>query len=297
MKDRKVEKQKELYSNFITLYLFDDKTLSEKEIEDFRRINIKTALDRKVAIKVLLVFEENFKGETNEMIKNLFFQWDLCKMVENDLKSEKWFKIARAIFVASELNLKRFGTVIEKYLDAERDEVRQQAILYFIQSASSQPLDFLNKIKKPLTLWEQIYIEECLKSNYSGEIPDFSECLQNKLSSVKTFSIKMIGEYNQYENIPKLSPFLDSQNPDLKIETINSLCKLGYPELIQHLERTFVSEIPKVKSFILATILKIGSIDDFLRFEKMIPKDDWVNKQVYFKLKHSLNKELELSVA
>ena len=295
VKDRKVEKQKEVLSNFITLYLFDDKPPSEKEILEFKEENIRTSLDEKVAIKVLLVFEENFKGDTNEKIKELFFKWDLSKIVERDLKSGKWYRIARAIYVASELNLKKFQTIIEEFIDSEKDELRQQAILYFIHLSHEEPLAFFSKIKKPLTLWEQIYIEECLKSNYTGTIPDFSKWLNSELLSVRVFSIKMIGDYNQYDNVPQLVPFLDSTNEDLKKEAIRSLGNLGYPELIPRLHSSFEEETPTVKTFVLNTIRNIGSIDDFLSFEKLIPQNDWVSKQVYFKLWNNWKKELKVS--
>ncbi|GGG38644.1 hypothetical protein GCM10011532_23070 [Christiangramia forsetii] len=295
IKDRNVEKQKEVLSNFITLYLFDDKLPSEKEILEFRKENIKTSLDEKVAIKVLLVFEENFKGETNEKIKELFFKWDLSKIVETDLKSGKWYRVARAIYVASELNLKRFQTVIEEFIDSERDELRQQAILYFIHLSHEEPLAFFSKIKKPLTLWEQIYIEECLKSNYTGTVPDFSKWLNSELISIKVFSIKMIGDYNQYKNVPQLIPFLKSSHEDLKKGAIQSLGNLGYPELLPHLHASFHEETPAVKTFILNVVRKIGSIDDFLGFEKLISEKDWVSRQVYFKLWNNWRKELEIS--
>lgn len=295
LRNRIIEKQKEIFSDFITRYLFDDETPSEQEIKDFKNEHITSPLAKKIAIKVLLIFEENFKGDTNQMIKKLFYQWELSKIVEADLKSGKWFRMARAIYVASELNLKNFGSIIEKYLDAEKDELRQQAMLYFIQLSHNAPLDFLDRIKKPLTRWEQIYIEECLKSNYSGTAPDFSRWLNNKLSSVQAFSIKMTGEYNQFENIPELVPFLSSPDQNLKREAIRSLANLGYPELILSLRETFIQEPPAIKSFILKTIIKIGSIDDFLEFEEMIPENDWVSKQVYFKLRHSWEKELSLS--
>jgi hypothetical protein len=295
IRNQKIEKQKEILSDFITLYLFDETPPSEIEVERFKKANITTPLAEKVAIKVLLVFEENFKGHTNHMIKVLFDLWDLSRIVEADLNSGKWYRVARGIYVASELNLKRFGVVIERYLDAEKDEVRQQAMLYFIQLAANGPLDFLDRIQKPLTLWEQIYIEECLKSNYTGEIPNFAQWLNSELSSVQVFAIKMIGEYNLFENIHELIPFLFHSNENIKVEAIRSLGKLGYPDLGKHLKDSFVQETDAIKSFILKSIYKTGSLDDFLAFEKMIKKEDLQSRQVYFKLKQNREKELSHS--
>lgn len=72
VRTHQTEKLKEILSNFITLYLFDEIELSEEEIENFNNRNIQTLQDRRVAIKVLLIFEENFKGVSNDKIKELF---------------------------------------------------------------------------------------------------------------------------------------------------------------------------------------------------------------------------------
>ena len=295
VRTHQTEKLKEILSNFITLYLFDEIELSEEEIENFNNRNIQTLQDRRVAIKVLLIFEENFKGVSNDKIKELFLKWNLSGVVEDDLKSGKWYKVARAIYVASELNLKRFHLTIEQFIDAERDELRQQAILYFIQLSKDDPLSFFARIQKPLTLWEQIYIEESLKANYSGEEPDFSKWLDHELISIKVFAIKMIGIFNQYENVSRLEAFLQDTEEDIRKETIKSLCNLGYPELLESLYRSFKDETPVIKSLILKTVRKIGSLEDLLRFERLIPEDDFVNRQVYFKLWSNWKKQLKTS--
>ncbi|MGY5847373.1 HEAT repeat domain-containing protein [Salegentibacter sp. HM20] len=294
VRNRKIDKYKELYSDFITRYLFDTDTLSENEIGEFKKNYITTALAEKIAIKVILIFEENFKGESNEMLKKLFLDWKLIDVVEKDLKSGKWYRMARATYVASELNLKRLSPLIEKYLDAENDELRQQAMLYFIQLSNSRPLDFLDSIKKPLTLWEQIYIEECLKSNYKGDIPDFSNWLSSSLDSVQEFSIKMIGEYNQFENISGLLPFLRQEEDNLKIEAIRSLSQLGYADLIDHLKKIFTGESSKVKAFILKTVGNISSFEELREFEPLIPKSDRATQQVFQKLRYTSHRELSV---
>ncbi|WP_300441849.1 HEAT repeat domain-containing protein [Christiangramia sp.] len=295
LRNQKIEKYRNIFSDFITRYLFDEKEVSLEAVQAFKQAHIKHTLGKRTAIQVLLIFEQNFNGEANQKVKELFVQWDLKNYIQRDLKSEKWYKIARAIYIASELNLKSLAPLIEKHIDSEKDELRQQAMLYYIQLSDNSPLEFLGRIKKPLTRWEQIYIEECLKSNYTGITPDFSRWLESELNSIQSFSINMIGEYNQFENIPQLVPFLSSESPELKKETIHSLGKLGYPDLVPHLLKMFKNEPPAVKSFILKTVSNIGAIDDLITFEKMIPKDDWVSRQVYFNLTNFREKDLSLS--
>lgn len=284
VKEKKVKKLKDRLGDFINIYLFDESQNIE-EIKRFQKQVLKTDFDKKVAIKVLLVYEENFKGATNSMIRDLFFLWGLDHVTEKDLRSGVWYKIARAIYISSELNLEEFHPLIEKYLDSERDEVRQQVILYLINLAEIYPLEFLDKIKTPLTLWEQIYIEECLKTKYSGPTPDFSRWLYSELKSVQMFSMKMISEYNQYENIDKLAAFLESKDLDLKNAAIKNLAQMGYPDLMEYCENTFDNQSPSTKKIMIKVLKRLGDLEDVLRFEDRIPSDDWMNQQVFSKLK------------
>ncbi|MDT0642823.1 hypothetical protein RM553_08270 [Zunongwangia sp. F363] len=290
LKEKKLKKLNEALSNFINIYLFDE-SLSPNDIKTFQSQNLKSAFEQKIAIKTLLVFEENFKGSTNTMICDLFFMWELDKLTERDLKSGIWYKIARAIYVSSELRLIDFKELVQSHLNSEREEVRQQAIFYLITISEEKPLEFLDLIKTPITLWEQIYIEECLKTKYSGPIPDFSIWLHHTLTSVQLFSMKMISEYNQYENIDKMVPFLLSEKEELKNAAIEYLAQLEYSELLDYCKETFNSQTPNTKKVIIKILQRIGNTDDFLKFENRIPAHDWMNLQVFNNLKSNFIEE------
>lgn len=295
IKEHQTKKLQEILINFINTYLFDESYTLEDL--DFQRKNLKTVFDRKIAIKVLLIFEENFKGSSNSLVRDLFFHWGLHKLIEEDLNSSKWYKVARSIYVSSELNLIDFQHIIEPYLNSEKNEVRQQAILYFINISLERPLDFLDKIQIPLTLWEQIYIEECLKTKYSGPVPDFSKWLDSSMLSVQLFSMNMIKEYNQFENIEKLTPFLFNTKEDLKNAAIENLGKMEYFRLMEYCDKTFDTQSPRSKKVILNILRRIGSIEEFLKFENRIPARDWINLQVFNKLKVSyINESKSINV-
>ena len=116
-------------------------------------------------------------------------------------------------------------------LNDSKIEIRLQTVLYFIKLSEKDPLDFLYKLQEPLTIWQQIHIAAALK-NYEGEIPDFSQWLTHEQESVVVFSIKMIAEYGQFENIPKVVPFLNSSNDEFKSEAMTCLCKLGHEDTV-----------------------------------------------------------------
>ncbi len=225
-RNKKKSKQQTLLIDFLNSYLFDEDFNKELEIKDFKENHLMTSLEIKVTIKEILHFHENLKGESARDLETLFIKLGLVEFTLLDLEDGRWFTTARAINALSELRIEVPNHRIEAYLNESRNEVRQQSQLYFLKLAKEQPLKFLDKTVRPLTTWQQIYIENALKNFYKGPAPDFSQWLYHDLTSVVEFSIRMIARYNQFENIPKLIPFLKSKNDTLKCEAITSLTKL-----------------------------------------------------------------------
>ena len=84
-----------------------------------------------------------------------------------------------------------------------------------------------------------------------------------------------------------------SENENLKNAAIENLAKMEYVKLLEYCTDTFATQSPKTKKVILNVLNKIGKTKDFLDFENRIPADDWMNKQVFNKLKVDYNEELE----
>jgi len=275
LRNVKKKEQHELLIDFLNSFLFDEDFDKEKEISKFKEEHLESSLEIKVTIKEILHFHENLKGESARELETLFFELGLVEHILLDLKKGSWFTTARAINALSELCIIVPDQEIEIYLNDPQNEVRQQSQLYLLKLANENPLQFLNKTVRPLTTWQQIYIENALKNFYKGPPPDFSQWLDHNVLSVVEFSIRMIARYNQFEHIEKLLPFIKHQDDVLKWEAINSLSSLEYTELLDLIIPDFKNNSRIIKLEILEAVRKLGSYDDLKKVGSQLEKTDW----------------------
>ena len=274
-RNEKKQKQQLLLIDFLNSFLFDEDFDKELEIQNFKKDHLKSSLEIKVTIKEILHFHENLKGESAKELEYLFNRLDLIDFILKDLNKGSWFTTARAINALSELSIEVPTNKIDPYLNESRNEVRQQSQLYFLKLSVNNPLQFLDKTVRPLTTWQQIYIENALKNFYKGDAPDFSQWLYHDLLSVVEFSIRMIARYNQFEHIEKILPFLDHENDIIKCEAIRSLTLLEYQELIPIIIPNFNSRPRILKLEILDAIKEQGSYEDLQEIGEQILSTDW----------------------
>ncbi len=275
IRNEKKKKQQLLLIDFLNSFLFDEDFEKELEIQNFKKKHLNSPLEIKVTVKEILHFHENLKGESARELEMLFSKLGLVEYILLDLNKGSWHTTARAINALSELGIVVPDHKIEVFLNESRNEVRQQSQVYFLKLAKEKPLEFLDKTIRPLTTWQQIYIENALKNFYKGPPPDFSQWLFHDLPSVVEFSIRMIARYNQFEHIQKLLPFLQDQNDVIKKEAINSLVSLEYTELLELIIPDFKNNSRLIKLEILDAVKQIGSHEDLKRIGDQIETTNW----------------------
>ncbi|MDN3593696.1 HEAT repeat domain-containing protein [Zunongwangia endophytica] len=280
----KKKAQQLLLQDILNSYLFDEEFNHRIELDHFEQKYLSSSLEIKVAIKEILLFHSNIKGESAEQLRELFIKWKLDKFCIKQLSRGAWYTKSRAIYSLSEMLIDIELQTIKPLLNHKKDEVRQQAQLYFIKLAEKEPLLFMDHLKKPLTIWEEIYIEDALRNEYHGEIPDFSKWLNSGLDSVVEFAIRMIAKFNQFENIPALLPLLDHDAESVRKEAIRCFYTLEYIEVVDLLLEKFKDESHSVKKTILEAIKRLGNYDNLLQVADKIGDSEWELKIIYYNL-------------
>ncbi|MEH6680288.1 MAG: HEAT repeat domain-containing protein [Sediminicola sp.] len=291
MRNSRKEKLEILLLDFINNYLFNDEFDKSKEIMEFGARHLKTGFDRKIALKQLLIFHENLKGESSALIKELFFGLGLYNFLISDLTKAAWYNKARALFVFCHMDVKIPEELVEPLINSNRNEVRQQAILYLLNQPADNPLGFLDKVDRGLTLWQQIYMEDSLK-NYPGDMPDFSKWLDHKIASVVIFCLKMIADHNQFENTPAMLKLIDHPDPGVRQQAIISLRKMEVQEMLPILIHNFPRESTALKQEILKTIREIGSEKELQLVAPSINSKDRALKIDYLRIARYFNPKI-----
>lgn len=282
-KNFKEAHRKKLESKFIdftSIFLFDPSINKSSALAEFKFDNLKSSYDYKILIKQVLIFDENLKGESTALIKEIFDGMGLHRFLLKDLKRREWFNKARALFAFSKLGIAVPDHLIIPLLQSKRIELRQHAILYFLNTSKTDPLVFLDTLKGKLTLWQQVLIENSLKS-FEVEIPDFSRWLNHKEDSIVVFCIKMILSFNQFQNIPFLIECLDHSSEDVRYQAIQVLQAMEVYEALQLMVAHFPEETAANKRSILYAISKIGTYKDLQTLVPHIHKEE-VNLQIDF---------------
>ncbi|MFI2742785.1 hypothetical protein ACG2LH_08605 [Zhouia sp. PK063] len=288
------EDQKDILEDFINNYLFEEDYKRVTRVVNFKREHLKTNLKKRLTIKEIVSFHENLKGETAEDLEVLFLKLNLESIVINDLEKGKWYEKARALYVLSELQISLPEENIYPYLNHKKRDLRQEAQLYFVRLAKENPIAFLEKLQQPLTKWEQIYIEDALKKEYKGEIPNFAAWRFHHLDSVVQFSIKMIARFNQYENIDKIVPFISHHSEIVRIETIRTLYALEHYDVLLHIIPRFTKETFNVKKEIICAIKELGNLSHLHQLKSQIKKSELNLKLDYYLAeKHFLPGQIE----
>ncbi|MEE1899820.1 hypothetical protein GN157_09605 [Flavobacterium rakeshii] len=271
----------EKLTDFINGYLFDTE-FEEASIEEFRAHHVRSKLQKKVTTKEILIYSQNFKGEANASIKKLFFRLELDGLAFKEIASRKWYLRARGMHTVSNMGIKIQESTAVRLLNDKRVEVRLQSLLYFIKLSQKYPLNFLYRLEEPLTIWQQIHIEDALKG-YKEEIPDFSKWLNHKQPTVIGFCIKQISAFDQYENVEKVIPFLEHPEEMLKKEAVRCMRKMGNHESVDIVLTNFASENNTIKKEILKLIKEVGSYNQLQTLSYELNGDNEEIKIEYLK--------------
>tara|TARA_R100000501_G_C2595954_1_gene94487 strand:- start:355 stop:849 length:495 start_codon:yes stop_codon:yes gene_type:complete len=74
------------FIDFVNAFLFDETINKSKALGDFKYSYIKSSYDHKILIKQFLIFDENLKGESSLLIKEIFYGLGLYKFLLEDLQ-------------------------------------------------------------------------------------------------------------------------------------------------------------------------------------------------------------------
>lgn len=281
VREQKKKNYQDTIDTFLNNALFDETFDLDKATQIFKRKYLTGQLQKKIAVKQILVYNENLKGESSLVLKKIFRGLALDQFIIGSLENGRWYDKARAIYALSELHIKETKQVA-LYLNDSHRTVRAQAIYFYIKTAENNPLKFFSKLKKELTWWELIQIEDSLKFVYEGPPPDFSVWLKHELSTVLIFSIRMIQQFNQFEHIESIVPFLRHPNENVRKEAVNSLRKLQYEMLLDEVVPVFPAETRIVKKEIIKAVESMGDIRMLQQLKPIqVENEEWQTQLMF----------------
>ena len=165
---------------------------------------IKSNRDLKYVALIIIGIKDFFV--TNKENWSFLFATDdsISSKLESDIKSNNWYKKARAIWISYELDIDQNIDMISKLNSHKHILVRREAQIALVRFLGWKSLRILPYVKYPLSLWQQIRIVEKLHDNYPQfEEKHFSKALKSENPSSRELCLRIIrrfdlSNYNSY---------------------------------------------------------------------------------------------------
>jgi|GEM_PF-564689 len=252
MKTKKEKAIKEKLRELISSFLFDED--SQRSLQSLKKH--KSKLERQSMIDEILLLKTNLSGEVSQKLKELYYQLELDKDSMNKLKHRKWEIKAKGLLELEKMDIREAASKIIPLLNSKIEPVRVEAYFAYIGISTDNPFSFLNHIRYPLTVWEQLNIYNIIKTN-EIDVPDFSQWFHSSFPSVVLFSLKMAGLFEQLKVAHQIVELLDHEDAQIRHQAIDALGNLFYSDASSKLQAIFSKETAENQRAILACMRKL----------------------------------------
>jgi hypothetical protein len=256
----------ERYQLLLMNYLFDEEHqelafLELDEVADNR-------VSRQVLINQMIDLSVNLKGEIKEEIQKLYLRLGLKRDSLEKAYSRKWHQNVKGFRELAFMNIREANEKIFKSVNANNEILRMEAQIAMVRLADGNPYEFLDVLKKPLSLWEQVTLHE-LQIQHDLKVPEFKQWFGSDNISVVMFSLEMVAWYKQRGGGKEILGLFEHEVDQVR-NTSYKVCgeiglKMAFPAMIKR----FPEEIFNNKLEILQAFSKVPD-ERYLKFLKSV---------------------------
>ncbi len=225
--------------------------------------------NRKVLISILLNFKENFRGDVEKLVPEIFIKLGLQNDSLKSANSSKIFRKTQGIIELTHLYPAGAKPIIRNLINARNDYVRSEAHIAFIRLNPDEPFGFFDNLTKPFTRWTQISAFNLIRI-YQLSLPSFAQYLDGRHINIRNFSLRMIVYFQQLENIPGIIRMVESEIELTRFLSYEAIKNLRIYEGRELIKQKYWIETAKNKLEIIKVFRNIGMEDDFDFLEEII---------------------------
>ena len=270
------------YLMIIQNYPNDVGRIEKEHIRDFKRL-ANTHYKRQLLLDTFADVNLNLKGEPSLHLKELFFKLKLHKMTFRKVHSIHWHRKIKGFKELYAMNITRKNNILYKHINSHNELVRMEAQIALVDLSKEDPninaFDFLNKLKTPFSLWEQITLHQVLVQR-DLKVPDFGQWVLSENDSVCMFCLRMIREYKQVQNIEKIKTLLYHNNDAIKKLAIQVIGDLKLVDLVKFLKLRYKYEETENDLEIIKSIGKLQDPSSIRFLQLVIDKEDSADFQI-----------------
>jgi hypothetical protein len=199
---RRMEKEAKLrqylleqYQSLIIDYLFGNTTSVA-----FRSI-ASDNYRRQVLIDQMIDVSVNLKGDSEDKLTRLYMELQLDRDSIRRAHSRKWHLRIKGFRELAFMGIKEANDEMYKSLNSRNEILRMEAQIALVRLSDKEHFDFLSKLERPFSLWEQITLHDLILQ-HNIPVPEFRKWLGSPNPTVVMFALRMIREFKQRDAEP-----------------------------------------------------------------------------------------------
>jgi hypothetical protein len=280
MNRRRMEREEKLhqylmekYQNLIVDYLYGNATP-----EEFRSI-ASDNYSRQVLVDQMIDVSVNLKGEESTKLFGLYQYLGMDRDSLARARDFRWHKRIKGFRELAFMNIRDANDIIAKSLNSSNEILRMEAQIAMVRLSDKHHFDFLNQLKRPFSLWEQITLHDLI-IQHNIPVPEFKKWLLSVNDTVVIFCLRMIKEFKQIEAEEEIRNSLLHRSPEIRRLAVQVAGDLGLVSTRGIMKKMYKNQDYKT---CLEIVKSMGKMPDtsMLGFLKLVlDKEDDVQLQI-----------------
>lgn len=204
------------------------KQICEPLQKELQKVNLFSRRSHRRALKrVLLGMSRELVGETRARLTQTFQILGFVEEELRDLARRRWWIRAKACRNLALMRAEEATSDLIMLLDDDEEDVRTEAAMALVNIAGVKALDPLFTNLHRVSVWMSIQLSKAILAMGSPAVPALIDSLKSDYTSVKAFSVEMLGEIGDISACAPLIDLAGSATTELRCKALLAIGNLG----------------------------------------------------------------------
>ncbi len=158
------------------------------------------------------------------------------------------------------LDLTAPDSSILPYTHSANPFIRKGSRTSYVAISNNDPFKFFDQIDNTLNDWDSIALMQQIQLHHRNNLPNFSKWIKySKNKSQLVFVIKAVATFNQTSAASSIMELLETEDHDIRRETINAIGQMEIVEAEQKMIEIFSDQPQDCQDAIIKALLSINS--------------------------------------
>ncbi|HEX4887259.1 MAG TPA: hypothetical protein VFV37_04350, partial [Luteibaculaceae bacterium] len=266
LKIRKINKYLKEFEDVLTEFIFEEDVYEVGSdpytglLNQLRGVQ-RSSWKREAFVKVVMRLHRDFKGLPAKRLELLYKDLSLETFAQRKFRYSSWYEKAAVLAELGQMQIENSLPFAVEYIDHYNKILREEAQFAAIKMGGVQNMQFLVKVRRPISHWQQTRIMQELDNFPLDQIPSFYYLLDARNPTVKVFALKLIAKYRQLDQPELLVELLSDPRENIRLTALQTLVEIDYYEGVDRITAKTKEQPKEHWPQFLAAVGKLGSPD------------------------------------